>query len=147
MPTKNIDDNNTIIYKLVCNDVNITDCYIGHTTDFTRRKQLHKTCCNNINGKKYNLNVYIFIRNNGGWDNWNMLIIEQYKCNNSLEAKQKERYFSNIPTRTKQEYYNDNKDKIYEQHKEYYNENKKTITERHKEYFDNNKDKIQQYIQ
>ena len=112
MPYKNIDYNKTIIYKLVCNDVNISDCYVGHTRDFTRRKLLHKTCCNNINGKKYNLNVYKFIRDNGGWDNWSMVIIEQYNCNNSLEAKQKERYYieqlkaslnSNIPNRTDKE--------------------------------------------
>ena len=56
----------------------------------------------------YNLNVYTFIRNSGGWDNWSMVIIEKYKCNNSLEAKQKERHYieqlqaslnSNIPTK------------------------------------------------
>ena len=89
MPYKNIDYNNTIIYKLVCNDVNIPDCYVGHTTDFIRRKQLHKSCCNNINCKSYNLNVYKFITGNGGWDNWSMIVIEQYKCNNNLEAQKR----------------------------------------------------------
>ena len=77
-----------------------------------------------MNGKKYNLNVYKFIRDNGGWNNWSMIAIEQYKCNSSIEAKQKERYYieqlqatlnSNIPNRTIQEYYTDNKDKLLEQ--------------------------------
>ena len=147
MPLKNINDNNTIIYKLVCNDVNIKDCYVGHTTDYARRKQQHKTCCNNENGKSYNLNVYSFIRDTGGWDNWDMVIIEKYNCSNNLEAKQKERYFieqlqatlnSNIPSRTNQEnkkiYYNENKDKIQEKTKVYYNENKDKLLEQQKEY-------------
>ena len=93
MPLKNINYNNTIIYKLVCNDVNIKDCYVGHTTDYARRKQIHKSSCNNENGKKYNLNVYSFIRDTGGWNNWDMVIIEKCNCSTSLEAKQKERYF------------------------------------------------------
>ena len=41
MPINTIDYNNTLIYKLVCIDVNITYCYVGHTTDFTRLKQKH----------------------------------------------------------------------------------------------------------
>ena len=32
---------NTIIYKIVCNDLNITDCYVGNTTKFTNRKSPH----------------------------------------------------------------------------------------------------------
>ena len=48
---KNIYYNNAIINKLVCNDVNITDCYVGHTTVFSHRKQKHKSGCYNIYGK------------------------------------------------------------------------------------------------
>ena len=35
------------IYKIVCNDLSITDCYVGHTTDFVKRKCNHKIICNN----------------------------------------------------------------------------------------------------
>ena len=138
MPFKKIDYSQTIIYKLVCNDINIPDCYVGHTTDYTRRKQRHKTACNNINDKLYNCNVYLFIRDNGGWYNWSMVVIENYACNSSLEARKKERYYieqlkatlnSNIPTRTIQQYYNDNKEKILEYKQEYYNDNKDKILE------------------
>jgi hypothetical protein len=38
MPKQPINYENTIIYKIVCNNLNINDCYVGHTTDFTRRK-------------------------------------------------------------------------------------------------------------
>ena len=35
--------------------------------------------------------VYEFIRKNGGWDNWDMILIETIKCENNLEARKKER--------------------------------------------------------
>ena len=46
---------NGIIYKLCCLDPNITEIYIGSTTNKYRRKQQHKGICNNVNGKKYNI--------------------------------------------------------------------------------------------
>jgi hypothetical protein len=65
-----------IIYKLVCNDLTIKECYVGHTTDFTRRKSEHKRTCNNENGEYYNTKVYKTIRENGGWICWTMIEIE-----------------------------------------------------------------------
>ena len=38
MPKENIDYSKTIIYKIVCKDINIKDCYVGSTTNFTNRK-------------------------------------------------------------------------------------------------------------
>ena len=93
MPKKNIDFSKTIIYKIVCNDLNITDVYVGHTTNFINRKARHKTNCNNINGKAYNFKIYNTIRNNGGWLNWSMIEIENYLCNDINEACARERYW------------------------------------------------------
>ena len=42
MPRKPINYKKVIIYKLACNDLLITDLYVGHTTDFTNRKKLIK---------------------------------------------------------------------------------------------------------
>ena len=42
MPKENIDYSKTIIYKIVCKDIDIEDCYVGSTTDFVRRKSEHK---------------------------------------------------------------------------------------------------------
>ena len=66
MPHKQVDYSKTIIYKIVCNDLNIKDCYVGHTTDFRTRKSTHKSHCNNPNDKKHHINLYQFIWNNGG---------------------------------------------------------------------------------
>jgi hypothetical protein len=53
----------------------ILHTYVGHTTDFTKRKNNHKKSCNNSKSKDYNLKVYDFIRKNGGWDNWSIVLV------------------------------------------------------------------------
>ena len=93
MPKVNVDYSKTIIYKLVCNDLNITECYVGSTTNFTQRKNKHKSSCNNPRDEKHNRKNYCFIRENGGWNNWNMVEIEKYSCNDKNEATKRERYY------------------------------------------------------
>ena len=93
MPKKDIDYSKAIIYKIVCNDLNITDVYVEHTTNFIKMKARHKLNCNNINGNEYNLKIYTIIRNNEGWENWSMIEIEKYPCNDINEACARERYY------------------------------------------------------
>lgn len=88
MPRKAIDYSNTIIYKIVCKDLNIIDIYVGHTTSFKDRKREHKSRC-----KTYNFKLYVMIRENGGWDNWDMIEIEKYSCKDKNEARARERYW------------------------------------------------------
>ena len=87
MPSKPIDYRKTHVYKIVCKDTDIADCYIGHTTDFTKRKSKHKNHCNSATTRVHNMPVYHFIRENGGWVNWDMVLINTTECENSLEAK------------------------------------------------------------
>jgi hypothetical protein len=87
MPKELIDYSNTIIYKIYCKDINVTDVYVGHTTNFTKRKYQHKISSNNIKKK---LKIYNIIRNNGGWDNWDMIEIAKYNCKDATEARIKE---------------------------------------------------------
>ena len=84
---------NTVIYKIVCNDLNITDCYIGHTTHFIKRKQHHKESCNRITDTHYNYKFYSIIRANGGWTNWSMIEIEKFPCLDANEAKAREHHW------------------------------------------------------
>jgi hypothetical protein len=152
MPKKIIDFSKTIIYKICCNDLNITDVYVGHTTNFIKRKAQHKYDCNNIDGKAYNYKIYNTIRNNGGFENWSMIEIEKFQdCNDINEASAKERYYyellnaklnTNCPARNKKEYQEINKDKIKEYIKEYYEDNKDKIQKFNKEYYEDNKNKI-----
>ena len=141
MPKNFIDYSKAIIHKIVCNDLNITDVYVGHTTNFINRKALH---CNNPNSKNYNFKIYNIIRNNEGWNNWSMIEIEKYPCNDINEASARERYWyqllnaklnTNCPGRNDKEYYQDNKDKM----QEYYQDNKDKIQKFSKEYYEKNK--------
>ena len=131
---------NTIIYKIVCSDLNITDLYVGHTTNFTKRKTMHKSDCNNENSPNYNVKLYKTIRENGGWDNWNMIEIEKYSCNDGNESRARERYWyeqlkANLnvcyPHRSTKEskriYYDRNKEEIFvcECGKQFTNQHKK----------------------
>ena len=128
---------NSIIYKLKHNeDYDDLNIYVGSTTNFKNRKNQHKSACFNNTKKDYYYKVYEFIRNNGNWDNWVMIPIENFPCNNKLELQIRERYHIDflkpklnccIPTRTDKEYRDDNKEILNEKYKIFYNNNKKRI--------------------
>ena len=97
MPKTDIDYSNTIIYKITCKDVNVKDVYVGHTTNFVQRKHAHKQSCCNDKTANYKCKLYEVIRNNGGWTNWQMEIINLYNCHDHYEARQKEKeYFISL---------------------------------------------------
>jgi len=140
-----------VIYKIICKDINIKDFYIGHTTNFSKRKIQHKSSYNKGN----NMLVYQFIRNNGGWENWDIILIESCKCEKFSDAcKIEKKYIEDLkatlnkakPIRTKKEYYEDNKEKINETKKLYNQKNKEKISETVKKYYEDNKEKILNYI-
>ena len=150
MPKTPIDYSNISFYRIVSKDPNITDCYIGSTSNLTKRKCKHKHSCNNENSKGYDYNVYKFIRENGGWDNWDLIEIEKKSCDDINDKLRRERCWLEfyqaslnkvIPTRTDKEYYNDNKEKLTEYQKQYNKENNEYINERNKLYREQNKEK------
>ena len=132
MPKKAIDWSKTIIYKIICRDVNVPDGYVGSTTNLMKRKCNHKSNCNNSNAKEYNFFVYKFIRDHCGWENFDVVQIEQYKAKDKNDAHARERYWietlkatlnKKAPIITKKEkeqygkkyqikYYQNNKDKL-----------------------------------
>jgi group I intron endonuclease len=96
------------IYKIYCKDENIKDCYVGSTKDLSNRKAVHKFDC-----KNKDINVYKFIKENGGFDNFEFEVVETLICENKNDAYIRERYWIEelkanlniaIPTRTKKEY-------------------------------------------
>jgi hypothetical protein len=93
MPKNEIDYSNTIIYKITCNDSNITDKYVGHTTNFVQRKYAHKDSCVNEKSSNHKCKLYETIRQNGGWSNWKMEIINFFNCKDHYEARIKEQEY------------------------------------------------------
>ena len=94
MPKIEIDYSKTIIYKIACKDVSCNEMYVGYTTNFVQRKHAHKQNCNNSKSPHHNMKLYKVIRENGGWDNWNMEMIDCINCNDIYEAKIKEYEYS-----------------------------------------------------
>ena len=138
--------NNSFIYKIVCKDITISDIYVGSTTNFNKRKNCHKNNVYNKNFKSYNYNLYKFIRANGNWENFSMILVEKISCNDKIELHKIERkYMEELnatlnkqnPAKTPQEKleYSLLKAKEYrELNKEYYDNyrvnNKKTINKK-----------------
>jgi hypothetical protein len=143
MPRTVIKYRNTKIYKLVCRDLTITEMYVGHTTNFSNRKRGHKSVCCNAADKDYNAKVYRFIREHGGWDNWDMILVEKYPCEEVNEARARERYWIEtlkpslnilspiVSLEQRQEYL-----------KRYNEENKEYLQQRAKEYREKNKERL-----
>ena len=147
MPKVPIDYNNTIIYKI--EHIEKDDLvYVGHTTNWDRRKYSHKQRCNNKNDTKHNLKLYKMMRDNGGWEMFRMIEIEKYPCNDKREAEKRENDImkelksSMISIRSfiseddkkewDKEYYLKNKERL----KKYRDNNKDKICEKHKEYYE-----------
>ena len=84
------DYSKTVIYKIVCKDETVDYLYIGSTTNLKKRKDKHKCACNNETHNNYNQKMYIEMRNNGGWENFILIEIEKYPCNDKRQAEARE---------------------------------------------------------
>jgi len=140
----------TSFYQIICKDKSITDCYVGHTTDYPQRCRDHHSKCTNSNSDKHNLKVYEFIRLNGGWDNWEMLEIDICNCENVFEARAIERCWIEclggqlnclIPNRTDEEWYNDNKERLTKYKHKWYEKNKDRCNEKGRQNYQENKER------
>ena len=81
------------IYKIVCKNPTITDFYIGSTNNLDKRKGKHNFECNNTTDRHYIAPKYMFINVNGGWNNWEIVVIKKYNKITLKELKIKEQYF------------------------------------------------------
>jgi len=141
---------NSVIYKLCCKDPSILDIYVGSTTNFIKRKAQHKKICNNENDKRYNCYKYQFIRDNCGWNNWDMIKIKDYPTDSKRNLEMEERRIieelkptlnKQLPTRTNKEYKENNKESISLKRKEWDKKNIEKIKQKVKEWRENNKDR------
>lgn len=159
-----VDYNNAIIYKIVHKENKEDVLYIGHTTNFRKRKNHHKTTCNNntnINSHSH-YKIYKYIRENGGWDCFVMSEVEKYPSKSKSKVREREQYWFNqfnpILNNKKafstedeiKEYYLSypqvNKEKRQKWENEYYKKNKEKIVNYHKEWYIANKNKLKEVV-
>jgi hypothetical protein len=156
------DEYTFIMYKISPKNSEIKHCYIGHTTNFNNRKRAHIRNTITENDKHYHLKHYEFIRQNGGWNEWEMVEIEKFIGKTKLEARIREQelihehganlnslkaYITEDERKTTknaitQKYREENKELLKEQTKKYKEEHKEIITEQMKKYREENKEKI-----
>ena len=152
---------NYIFYTFICNDPNITDCYVGSTKAFRERKRRHKSNCNLETASSHNVKIYQTIRANGGWNNWEMKPIDTKLCTklqarihetklmeerqttlNMCKAYVSEEQRKEQKKEHDKKRYEQHKDKILEQQKEYQQKNRDKLNAHQNEYYHQNKDKI-----
>tara|TARA_R110002096_G_scaffold86430_1_gene198866 strand:- start:8 stop:586 length:579 start_codon:yes stop_codon:yes gene_type:complete len=150
--------NDYTFYKIVNINGDIDLCYVGSTANFKQRQIGHKYDCNNVNGVKYNRNVYKTIRKHGGWEEFKMVEVGYAEQLTSSQARViEERYRVELKAELnsikcfntpeeKKEYLDNNKEKRSEYSKEYREINKDKVREHKKEYYEANKEKINEKL-
>ena len=167
MPKTPMDYSNCCIYKIehIEND-NLV--YVGHTTNFNKRKAHHKSDCSNEKSRHYTLKVYQMIRENGGFEMFKMIEVEKYPCNDKREAERRENevmkqlkanmnsYRAFLTQEEKisvhkeynKKYWEENKGRFSgckkEYSKQYYDINKENICEKGKQYRVDNNEQIKE---
>jgi len=135
------------IYKLI-SDLT-SEIYIGSTIQLlTQRKSKHLHKFNKGILKCSSKKIF-----EAG--NVEIVLIEEYPCKSKKELEARERYWiettencvnKTVPTRTQEQYYSENKEKIKARAKSHYQKNKEEVLKRRKEYRDTHKDEIKAYM-
>jgi len=155
------------IYKLVSNQTD--DVYIGSTSQKLLSKRLvgHRRSYKEwlrLGDKSKNMTSYEILK----YGDCQIILFEDFPCENKYQLEARERYYIEnnkcvnkvIPTRSKKEYIEQNRDKISNTHKLYYRkhaeqiknyqkvynvENREKVTKRNKEYANKHKQEIEEY--
>jgi len=136
------------LYK-ICSDID-EHFYIGSTCDsLSGRMKSHRYSCNTKNA---NNKVYKYIRENGGFDNWKIILIRECPCENKEQLLKHEddevrKYIkTNLCLNTNNVVLDveEHKQSISEYHKQYRIDNADKLKQQRKEYKEANKDIIKQ---
>ena len=74
-----------LIYKLECkNQEECEEIYVGSTYNWNKRVEKHRATSKYPHKEGHNQLKYQIIRENGGWENWNMICIEE--CDETIQT-------------------------------------------------------------
>ena len=130
--------------------------YIGSTTNFNRRKATHKHRSNTHNQK-----VYQTIRELGGWDNFEMVLVAKCPCDDKKELHAKEFEYQQLfdvnmnmssassgldfsDSEYMKKYYEKNCEKLSEYQKKYREKNFEKLCKKSKLYYEKNYEKLRE---
>jgi len=145
---KEKDYSKSVIYKISCKDMCVSYMYIGSTSNLYNRKALHKSDYYNVLSPRHKLPIYEFIRNNGDWNNFVIVIIEELCCETKRDLDKREQYWKEI--------YQDNigvnksfltPEQKIEYNKKFYQDNKAEITKKKRDDYAKDKSYKQKYYQ
>jgi len=87
--TKGIKDySKTIIFIIESKDINKKECMIEHATGLVNKIQKLKKQYKDEKSKHYNKDFFKIMRENGGWENYETIILEEYtECKNMNDVK------------------------------------------------------------
>ena len=89
----NIDIYDYVFYKIISKDKNIVSFYVGSTADWNVRKREHERACNKESCNNHNYKVYQFMRENGGWNNFEMVELGSLNNLNEWQARMTEQMY------------------------------------------------------
>ena len=136
--------------KIQVYDETIRECYIGSTKNLDQRVSHHKYTCANPDYKGHNLKVYQYIRKTGGFDAWQISVLESYTITKA-DAKIHERWLiemyeaelnSRVPSKTKTEYDIDHKEEKKAYDRARHASNREERNEKKRAYRAANRDRI-----
>jgi group I intron endonuclease len=78
------------IYKIYCDIDGVDEIYVGSSRDLNVRIAKHKYDCTNSKSNNYNFKLYRYIRDNNGWENFTVEILQRYSCENEIQLHIKE---------------------------------------------------------
>ena len=88
--------NFSCIYRIECIDPDVKEIYIGSTVNLYQRIINHKSYCYNEKVRAYNCKVYKYIRDNDGWDNFNVVVEVKTPNYNKEELKELEQIYIDL---------------------------------------------------
>jgi len=149
-------------YKFIhsCNEIK-EFCYVGSTSNVKCRKSEHKSRCNNPDSPKYNTKLYQVMRDNGGFENFKMVILgtrenltkteahmveEEYRKSENANLNDRRCFLSpEVKKQYNKEYSEAHREESAEYNKKWYEANKDEKAEYNKKWYEAHKDEKAEY--